>query len=116
MKNIIVVLLLIAAAMGQRTNPAQDHAPTAEQCRADMYVWLKQSYELSDTLSMRELDKRKHEMFDCESVFLTNSADKDLAADGANKYILVEQLRLESFLKRHNLIQQFVAEDDAGAR
>jgi hypothetical protein len=107
--KILFVLLLTTAAF------AQDHAPTSEQCKADVALWLDKSLDQTDTLTYIEIDKRKHEMIDCHAV-LTAPGEKQLADDGSTKASLLEQKREEDFIHRHDLAKQFLAEDQAGQR
>jgi len=67
--KILFALLLTTAAF------AQDHAPTSEQCKADVAVWLAKSLDETKTLTYIEIDKRKHEMSDCYAV-LTSPGEK----------------------------------------
>jgi hypothetical protein len=107
--KILFVLLLTTAAF------AQGHAPTSEQCKADVAVWLDKSPDQTETLTYIEIDKRKHEMNDCYSV-LTAPGEKQLAHDGLIKASLLEQKREDHFINRHDLAKQFIAEDQAGQR
>ena len=90
------------------------HAPTVEQCRADQKLWMSQlEHEGPLRSGVAELFDRKDEMMKCETVdpkfhiyyYHIHSEISD-----------EESLRLLDFLYRHNLSQQFMAEDVQGER
>jgi hypothetical protein len=93
------------------------HAPTVEQCRADQKLWLSKEEEANragiDPVSYKELDGWEREMFECEKVDpdLHNSYYNTLGEANSEQIT-----RLEHFLRRHNLYDQFIAEDEQGKR
>ncbi len=95
---------------------AQDHAPTVEQCRADQRLWSEQfdsRPEEVSKLSFRKLIVRGKEMTDCAVVDEEQIRAYNRTADS----VQVEAgSRLLNFVTRHNLMAQFIAEDNAGKR
>jgi hypothetical protein len=111
---------------------AQEHAPTLEQCRADVAVWgdlstqheyTKAEYRyLSSTdpnrtetnkLTIKQIFSRLDEMSDCGKV---DAERWKVYSDTQDFYLHVYQDRMKSFLLRHHLYDQFMKEDDAGQR
>ncbi len=92
-----------------------EHAPTVEQCQADQAVWVSEVDDQAsiDKESFHTLDQRVVEMGECEHVDSRNRVRYYIAA-GATRG--EEATRMVSFLGRHNLYDQFVAEDAAGKR
>jgi hypothetical protein len=96
---------------------AQQHAPTAEQCRADQRLWLS---ELEGppgppasigSIGYPELLKRSDEMYACRAV------DPDFEHQYYNamaEFAFARAVRLEAFLRFHKLYDQFVTEDAQG--
>jgi len=105
------VLLFASLAVSQEIK----HAPTVEQCRADQRLWLGKVENDPSVASVgyKELKSWGNEMLYCESV----------DPDYYNRYYntdaeiaFVKLGRLIDFLDRHNLRDQFDAEDAAGKR
>jgi hypothetical protein len=86
----LIVLLAFVGSIFAQTKPesAVQHAPTAEQCRADQRLWDSQFVAWSDAvnnghhfssplgqLDMTELLSRRSEMQDCEAVNPTSLHD-----------------------------------------
>jgi len=96
-----------------------EHAPSVEQCRADRWLWL---WELEGppgppanigSIGYPELLKRSDEMHACRAV------DPDYEHQYYNvmsEIAFARIVRLEAFLRHHNLYDQFVAEDARGKR
>jgi len=118
----LLLVLLITAPRNM-----QQHAATAEQCRADAAVWnsavMNHNPETSKSkLPVTELSLRQDEMHDCLSV------DPERVGDSASfqrgdTYRLLKALytneiawRESNFIERHGLWKQFIDEDAAGAR
>jgi len=110
----------------------QEHAPTADVCRADVAVWsssdLKADYYNAETdsiknktpnrnelnlLPLTEIRARMSEMQKCREVD-PNREDSYLKAEGF--YYDVQAERWYRFLVRHQLLAQFEREDAAGKR
>ena len=111
---------------------AQEHAPTAAQCQADVAVWgntdtlseyaQAQSAFVRDgipnrtgiaKLSWTELTGRVSEMADCSKV------DPQQAVRYSTAWLLyttVESNRVNNFMTRHDLWSQFKEEDAQGKR
>jgi hypothetical protein len=94
----------------------QDHAPTVEQCRADERLWSTQLIEnpgIIKSLRHDQLNDRMLEMANCAAV------DRDresVYAETAARFNMKLMVRLFDFIKRHKLLDQFMAEDAAGQR
>jgi hypothetical protein len=95
---------------------SQDHAPTVEQCRADQRLWAAQldgNPEIVRSLAYYQLNDRMGEMADCVAV----DRDREIVyADTAGRFNNRQMVRLLDFVKRHELHDQFIAEDAAGKR
>ena len=105
----VVLLFLLTVAT------AQDHAPTVQQCQADRLLWWDQfdTPEVIATLSYRKLSERSGEMIDCSAV-------DDEHKESYRRLVAMFQMeiaqRLLSFVTRHHLMAQFMAEDAAKTR
>jgi hypothetical protein len=112
---VIAVLLTAAAAMGQDTH----HAPMAEECKTDADLWAHE-YIYNPTalrkLTVTELTQRKNEMWKCRVVLQAYPAYEQRAHDTATDYAMLLEVQMENFLKRHNLLQEFIEEDASRAR
>jgi hypothetical protein len=123
-------LLVLAAILFVPPCLSQEHAPTAEQCRADQALWgsdyAETKYHEAETrhvqdgtpnrtdialLSIPQLRQRMEEMYQCSDVVamepyhLTGNFYYDVIAD-----------RYSSFLRRHGLVRQMMKEDADGKR
>lgn len=112
MKTTICVFLLslVTSVFGQ------DHAPTVEQCRADQHLWSDQLQNDRDEiskLSFRQITGRSEEMADCISVDRERAMHYSIAVAGFSEHLMS---RMYNFIKRHELLDQFKAEDAAGKR
>lgn len=121
--------ILVAILFASPSFP-QEHAPTAEQCRADQALWgsdyAETKYREAETrhvqdgtpngtdialLSIPQLRQRMDEMYQCSDVVamepyhLTGNFYYDVIAD-----------RYSSFLRRHGLVRQMMKEDAEGKR
>jgi hypothetical protein len=113
MKKLWLLLLMVTPLQLVHSQEVH-HAPTVEQCRADQRLWLDKIEQHSMTnVSYHELSAWEEEMVDCSKVdadfhfeYLNTISESD-----------AEQLsRLESFIRRHNLMRQFYAGDAQGKR
>lgn len=123
MRSLIAALLLLFGS----PMIAQEHAPTADVCRADSAVWnaevMNHNPEASKTkLSYDELAARQNEMHSCRDIDPARVGDS-ASIERINTYTLLESLytneierRAVDFIFRHNLGKQFLAEDAAGTR
>jgi hypothetical protein len=110
-------LLLAIAVPLQSINAQVQHAPTVEQCRANQKLWLSKLVEPGTTglakVTFDELDGWFLAMDECQKV------DPELTwryyntkGEATNEQLF----RLMHFLDRHNLRDQFIAEDKQGKR
>jgi hypothetical protein len=109
---------------------SQDHAPTAEQCKADQAVWgsdyAQTQYNEAETrqiqdgtrnrtdialLTIPQLKLRMKEMYQCADVVETEPYQET-----GNFYNSVITDRYFGFLVRHGLMSQMMKEDAAGKR
>jgi hypothetical protein len=93
------------------------HAPTVDQCRADQRLWLSKLEVPKGAgvanVSYKELDGWFQEMYGCESV---DPQHKIQYFNTWSETTIKQQMRLEDYLNRHRLYDQFVAEDAQGKR
>ncbi len=107
--TVLIVIVCLQSVKAQTV----EHAPTVEQCRADQSLWYAQLSHPKNIL-FKTLEGYRTEMGACSIV------DSD---DHFIKYFQVLALidaalrdRLEHFMTRHNLVNQFAEEDAAGQR
>ncbi len=115
MKSLLIVLLFASTtfAMGQGIQ----HAPTAEQCRADIALWKAESKEGIIALPVGTLIERANYLFDCGQVLSANDLPSAKLADTLRAIYRGHIVnRYERFVERHNLGSQFYDEDAKGAR
>lgn len=122
--SFIVGLLLVFPPLVK----AQEHAPLLDQCKADRALWYsleqENEYRKADLaegpknstqyakLPLKIIKFRIKEMTDCWSV--GNEADQYLKA--AEFYDMIYRDRCLSFINRHHLMDQLLAEDERGIR
>lgn len=118
-RNVVVVLilgwLLATTAMHCQTIT---HAPTPEQCRADVAVWKTQIKADIVALPVRTLLERANYLSDCSNVLL-DAQDRDgyKWVDTVRWVYQQHALgRALKFIDRNNLGHQFYDEDAKGAR
>ena len=109
---------------------SQDHAPTAEQCKADQAVWVSDhaqtEYTEAETrhirdgipnrtdialLSISQLKRRMSEMYQCMEV-----VEMEPYHQTGSFYNGVLGDRFFGFIERHGLMGQVIREDAAGKR
>lgn len=111
---LILVLLTTVAAMGQEIN----HAPTAEQCKADVAVWKEEKREAIVALPF-DTEQRVIYIQKCEKVLFDPHTPSDVWLNAfAMKRAYEEHLldRLKKFINRNGLTRQFYEQDAKGAR
>jgi hypothetical protein len=112
-------VLLAALLLPGIANPGQQHAPTADQCDADRRLWVSQWSNVS-SLPYHEVEAREAEMTACSNIMDSSTEAGFLKAKlyetTSSSYRAEMGARLQSFLARHNLIEQFQSEDAAGKR
>jgi hypothetical protein len=120
---LLAVMILLASPLF-----AQQHAPTPDQCRSDVAVWLKdfdawtdaqqrvgpQNSSALNAILVGEVEKRDAEMLMCGTTIDTKNHGTYSVMHTNFLYIMT--LRLSSFIARHSLDGQFVEEDQAGRR
>jgi hypothetical protein len=89
------------------------HAATVEQCQADERVWSQQFYASPALISIKTLQAWQQEMHECGTV---DPSHKPLYHNFFTELSLEEGDRALNFLMRHELYDQFVAEDETGKR
>jgi hypothetical protein len=128
-----VCFVILVAGEVEHASPAAsqiEHAPTPEQCRADADAWgiptpallvnTEQQFALfsngtaRDTnLTANTLDARMKELGQC---LRTDRPNSMRYAEAARAYSIAQLVRMANFMKRHNLTEQFRAEDEQGER
>jgi hypothetical protein len=111
------LLVLVLVSFNSLGSQEVKHAPTVEQCRADQKLWLSKLEEPNDAgtsnVSFNELSAWGTEMGDCATVDPSlSSRYRNTETEAAYGRLT----RLENFISRHKLIDQFIAEDLQGKR
>jgi hypothetical protein len=111
------LLVLVLVSFNLLGSQEVQHAPTVELCRADQKLWLSKLEEPGNTslanVTFYELNGWSKEMSDCEKVDPEFHFRYYNTLGEANSE---QVLRLTDFLRRHNLWDQFIAEDLQGKR
>ena|ERR1017187_914202 len=121
---------VFAIASLTSTSLSQDHAPTAESCRADQALWgathTETEYNEAETrhvqdgtpnrteiaeLNISQLKQRMAEMYQCSDV-----VEMEPYHSTGNFYYGVISDRYAAFLRRHGLMNQLIREDAEGKR
>jgi|SRR5271167_5152938 len=113
MKNAMMFLLLTVTSVAWGQNI--QHAPTEDQCRADLRLWWAEDKTTITSLSAYTLQGRIAEMGHCVQVLPGNTESLNAITE-EEIYDSHLQRRLFDFVTRHNQMQQFINEDSAGAR
>ena len=113
MKRYLVLgcLVLAASVAGQ-----VEHAPTVEQCQADQRLWVSEIEAENSSRPLPAFDivtQWGQEMLKCEKVDPDNEWRY---YNTAGEICGEKEVRLINFLHRHDLWNQFKAEDAAGKR
>ncbi|MFI5103193.1 MAG: hypothetical protein ACHP9V_07490 [Terriglobales bacterium] len=111
MRTLLLVLVLSCVVGSQQVR----HAPTVEQCRADQRLWLaKVESETSVvSVSFNELHGWLSEMMECKIV---DPPRIDQYYNVAAEINSEQLLRMQYFMDRHHLYNQFLSEDAQGKR
>jgi len=132
MKPRLLVPLLLLCVIP--TTGQVEHAPTPEQCRADVNAWEVPNFNPSfwneeqflsfatrvihdRSLTAKALDARNAELAQClktDKSLLT--ADPNRYIQARQAYFMAELARMAAYMERHNLMSQFYAEDEQGKR
>jgi hypothetical protein len=112
-------LLLLAVTLqsvyAQEVNQQIKHALTVEQCRADQRLWMSklQNEAIVNKIDYKEFNDWFLELEDCRDV----DPDNGIIYFSTSMGVINRQLkRTENFIMRHNLWNQFLAEDTQGCR
>jgi hypothetical protein len=123
--------ILTAAIMASTLAAGQTkHAPSFEQCVADLNLWtseipgwptgeIEQVRKGTKNLSVRQINERVDSLWDCALAHprLTKSdpsTEVPLPLSIIELYHVEIRLRHDDFLVRHGLLKKFYAEDAAG--
>jgi hypothetical protein len=109
MKKLWLLLLMVIPLQLIHAQQVK-HAPTIEQCRDDQRVWMSKLVPLSASVakvSYKELEGWYQEMGECGSVDPDHGPNYDHTM---NDILVTRVTRLEAFLHRQNLWNQFLAE------
>ena len=117
MKHLILMVVMFASF-----TLAQEHAPTKAQCDADARLWSVDSNDIDGwqrleqgPLPYQELQNRALYMRRCAKAYAGSAEDKAYW-DVENMYDMLIGGRVQNFVMRHKLWEQFVDEDTAGMR
>jgi len=118
MKTLVATTLMLFLSLPAFT---QEHAPLPAQCVADANLWSHVNKEALDKLSFTELGARASEMSLCAN---SGAPDPQISGNSLidnyatlwSAYQLKQGQRVMTYLVRHGLKEQFLAEDAAGKR
>ncbi len=131
-KVVAFVVLVLCTGLSGRSSAQVDHAPTLEQCTADLNLWQAQANvdealgnakireksleeitvdQMQQRLSLLKRCSQAHPAFDHSEAETT---PRVLAL--TLTYNLEIKRRYALFMVRHNLFEKFTAEDEAGMR
>ena len=113
MKTLWLLLLMVIPLQLVHSQEVK-HAPTVEQCRADQKLVLSKLKSNERTLiSYKEGDGWYLEMQDCISVDPENQPQYYNTMSETSAML---NMKMQSYLKRHNHWNQFLAEDEQSKR
>jgi hypothetical protein len=109
------LLVLVLVSVNSLGSQEVKHAPTVDQCRADQQLWLSkiEDFTSSQSVGYELATGWGFVMEGCEKI------DPDHLDRYYNTEVEIAVLRvtrLYRFLERHNMYQQFLAEDAQGKR
>jgi hypothetical protein len=112
---------LVASLASAHPRQAVEHAPTVEQCRADLRAWWEKAGKVQglDDITYDVLGSMSSEMTNCIFVDKANRSHADSAPDYYELAVELDKQQAERvtrFLIRHELWQKFSEEDPAGKR
>jgi|SRR5215469_899427 len=112
MKRLWLLLVMVTPLQLIHAQEVNDAAPTVEQCRADQELWLsKLDAESILLIDFRELNDWSREMRQCMRV---DQKFEDRYYNTVAEANFAKARRFANFLDRHNLYEQFLAEDAQG--
>ncbi len=114
--RVFVVLIFGVVAILHGFAFAQDHAPTLEQCKADVNLWNNEfQHNGYVNVSIHELNERSKELSAC-LVSYPKDPSHGLWVDVHVQFHSVMEYRYSAFIARHNLFNKFMEEDKQGKR
>ncbi len=131
MRSLLLPALLFSDTLVASTQTGKmDHAPTVDQCAADVRLWPSQMTEYLDAetarintgapnsselmkLTARQLNDRAYEMGQCAFVDPSHQDDYN---HQLGLYGEARKDRYVAFVRRHHLEKEFYQEDEAGKR
>jgi hypothetical protein len=110
LKGLLMLTLVTAFVAGQ-----MEHAPTVQQCQADERLWMNKIEETNLTIHPDYITVNAwfNEMRDCQSV---DPANKIKYYNLQSEIVVENAMRLQHFVMRHEMWEQFIKEDAAGKR
>ena len=107
-------VVIIAGATPQEVK----HAPTVQQCQADQRLWTGKMETQPIPSGVEDVNYStlvgwENEMAGCEAVDRPNEFMYQSALSEISTF---QKVRLLGFLSRHNLLNKFYEEDEAGKR
>ena len=130
MRNIRRLLIVVFAGSFVAISQEVKHAPTLEQCTADMNLWageipgwpaVSAVQNGTRALTVKDMGERMRYIHDCGSAYpsLHKGTDPDklpLPQSLISAYEGEIRNRLLDFVERHGLLDKFRQEDQAGKR
>lgn len=115
-RSLLLVVILVGTVGSQEKKQAVLPQPrTIQDCRANQKLWLSRLEEGgTESVSFKELGRWYHEMLECQLEVdpqFRYPYFNTLSEIGAT-----QEMRLEAFLRRHAMYEQFIAEDEQGKR
>lgn len=116
---VVLICLTTFAGVFSLSAKAQDqtipHAPSVEQCRADAAVWVDMEYKKPP---LSQLNATLGEVLDCMKVDpIEHGGSSFWKYQQVNIKITSEYMtRMQDFISRHDLDNQFKSEDAQGKR
>jgi hypothetical protein len=120
------LLVVVIVSFNALWSKEVKRAPTVEQCRADQKLWLSRISDdakaeeaeglrepVAASISFQQLNFCSLEMHDCARIDPEFKKEYCQTSDAA---VVTANNRLVHFLYRHNLNEQFLAEDAQGKR
>ncbi|MGB2901319.1 MAG: hypothetical protein WBB89_18840 [Candidatus Acidiferrum sp.] len=99
-------------------HPSTVPAPALSICAADFNLWASElrdpqkGKKVLDSLSFKELQERRERLASCVLAY----PQRQFPPHVPFSYTMQEEKRLVDFMVRHNLVDQFIQEDEAGQR
>ena len=117
------LLVLVCVSFNSVSSQEVKHALTVEQCRADQRLWFSKITDakaeeaeglrepVAHSISFQQLNFWNEEMHACARI---DPESNDLYYKTSGDAVVAANNRLVNFLYRHNLLNQFLAEDADG--